>query len=98
MSIQLSDSHQARRVEELARQRGKAPEDVLQELVEKALLLTESESTRSEGMPPANDNPAIRRQRDAWEQAFEAASRIPVAVKDGFSGRDHDRVLYGGKG
>jgi predicted DNA-binding antitoxin AbrB/MazE fold protein len=41
---------------------------------------------------------ALARQRDAIEEMLAEIEALPIEEPDdGFSGRDHDRILYGGQ-
>lgn len=44
-----------------------------------------------------DNSDVIRRQREALEELHAELDALPVeGEEDGFSGRDHDKVLYGG--
>jgi len=47
---------------------------------------------------PADDPDAIAKQRAAWQELFAKMKADPCCQgpDDGFSGRDHDKLLYGG--
>lgn len=54
------------------------------------------EDQRSQGQLSASEQ-ELRRQQVTLDAMFEAVDRLPqVSCNDGLSGRDHDRILYGG--
>ena len=91
MNVEL-DPVQERKIEALARETGKSVGEVLRELVDKAL-------PRESSQPAAEDDESVvTRQRDAWEKLHAELVALPVSEKaKGFSGADHDEVLYGWK-
>ena len=91
MNVEL-DPSQEREIEALARESGRTVAEVLRELVERGL-------SRRGGQPPADeDDSIVTRQRDAWERLHAELVALPVSEKaKGFSGADHDEVLYGSK-
>lgn len=78
-------------IEELARVEGKEVGALLRELVHDAI----SERKRNSEFPH-DDADVIRRQQEALEELHEKLDALPPeGPQDGFSGRDHDKVLYG---
>jgi hypothetical protein len=80
-----------KRLEALARAEQKQAESLAMEILKEGLR------SREKALP-LEDEETIRRQQKALAEIHERLSREPVAIKDGFSGRDHDKVLYGGRG
>jgi mRNA-degrading endonuclease RelE of RelBE toxin-antitoxin system len=91
MRIEIEPTFQ-KRLEALARVEQKQAESLAMEILEEGLR------NREQANLPPEDEEAIRRQQEALSAVHERLSREPVAIKDGFSGRDHDKVLYGGRG
>ena len=91
MNVEL-DPTQERKIKALARETGRSVADVLRELVAKALR-------REDEQPSAEDDESVvTRQREAWEELHTELVALPVSEKaKGFSGADHDEVLYGWK-
>lgn len=94
MTIELN-SDQKKRLEELARQAGKSPEALASELLDEALGTRE----RGNGSRPEEPEDAlVRKQRQAHENFIKEMDALPLeGPDDGFSGTDHDKVLYGSK-
>lgn len=91
MRIEIEPVFQ-KRLEAIARAEQKQAERLALEILEEGLRNREKAS-----LPPEDDE-TTRRQQEALAAIHERFSREPVSIKDGFSGRDHDKVLYGGRG
>jgi hypothetical protein len=85
------DPADERELEKLAHAEGKEPGTLLRELVHQAI------SDRKQSMGASNVEEAIAQaQHEEWERLDRALSGLPVSEKaKGFSGRDHDEILYG---
>ena len=86
MNVRLDPNHE-KLVQELAEKSGRSPEEIVRELIGEAL------SHHENGMEGGE---AVERQRVAWERLHKKLAHLPVQVRDGFTGRDHDKILYGG--
>jgi predicted DNA-binding antitoxin AbrB/MazE fold protein len=63
------------------------------ELAEHERVSLAIDSTRPAGTPAEEE--AMHRQKQALEEALDEAARLPIeGPDDGFSGADHDVVLY----
>lgn len=91
MNVEL-DPSQERKIEALARETGKTVGEVLRELIDNALYREGDQASAEEV------ESIVTRQRDAWEKLQAELVALPVSEKaKGFSGADHDEVLYGWK-
>ena len=93
MNVTL-DPNDQRHLEELARQSGKEPGELLCELVHEALTERKQNGSASE----ADGETLTSQQRQAMEELIAELDALPPeGPQDQFSGRDHDEVLYGWK-
>ena len=91
MNVELNPNDK-KELELLARAEGKEPGELLRELLHEAI-----EERKRNGDAPYDDN-LIRRQQEALEELHETLDALPPeGPQDGFSGRDHDKVLYGNR-
>jgi hypothetical protein len=91
MNVDL-DPTDRKDLEELARAEGKEVGALLRELVHEAI----SERKRN-GDVPRDDANAVHEQQEALEELHQTLDALPPeGPQDGFTGRDHDKVLYGG--
>ena len=93
MNLRLDPKDQ-RELEVLASQAGKEPGELLREIVKEGLA-----ERKQNGFASSDDEDAIARaQHEEWKRLKRELSSLPVSEKAaGFSGRDHDEVLYGWK-
>jgi DNA polymerase III alpha subunit len=92
MDVKL-DPNDEKELEALARESGKDPEDLLRELLREAIA-----TRRQNGTPPSDEDAVARAQHEEWERLDRELSILPISEKAaGFSGRDHDEILYGWK-
>ncbi|MBI4607168.1 MAG: hypothetical protein HY721_34830 [Planctomycetes bacterium] len=92
MEITL-DPRDQKDLEALARANGRAPEQLLRELLHEAIA-----DRKRNGSGPADEAGEATRQQRAWDDLTVELDALPVSEKaKGFSGRDHDEVLYGWK-
>jgi signal transduction protein with GAF and PtsI domain len=83
MNVKLSQ-RQEDRIEALAKAQGRGVSDVLQEVVEKGLERIQDNGTKT----PETWKPRLLK-------ALDEMQALPIeSPADGFSGADHDEVLY----
>jgi hypothetical protein len=90
VNLELDDKDQER-IETLARESGMDPAELARELLHRALEDRECSGPQAMDAQEAT----IRRQQEELERLYTDLAPLPVSVKDGFSGRDHDRILQG---
>jgi len=85
------DPNDQKDLEALARASGRNPGELLRELLHEALA-----ERKRNGAASPEDEDVIRRQQEALQELHETLDALPPeGPQDGFSGRDHDKVLYG---
>jgi hypothetical protein len=90
MNVEL-DPKDKKELERLAQAEGKEPGELLCELLHEAIA-----DRKRNGDVAADDNEVIRRQQQALEELHSELDALPSeGPQDGFSARDHDKVLYG---
>ncbi len=91
MNLQLEPTDQ-KRLEALAKQAGLSLEDLATSILHTGLVTRESRSNGS------NDEKLLSKRRKAHEDLLKEMEALPLeGANDGFSGADHDEVLYGWK-
>jgi hypothetical protein len=91
MNVEL-DPVDKKDIEELAQAEGKEVGALLRELVHEAIA-----ERKRNGDAADVGNDVIRRQREAVEELHAELDALPAeGAEDAFSGRDHNKVLYGG--
>jgi hypothetical protein len=90
MNVQL-DPNDQEYLEALARASGRDTGELLQEIVKNAI----ADRKRNDHLSDDNMD-AIRRQQDALQELHATLDALPPeGPQDSFSGRDHDKLLYG---
>ncbi len=92
MNVEL-DANTKKALDLLAQAEGKDPAVLLRELVREAIV-----ERKRNGSASRDEDAIARGQHEEWERLDHELSTLPVSEKAaGFSGRDHDEVLYGWK-